>query len=169
MYHVHSEPGHELAQGLYGAFLVMPPGDEWDPETDRIFVLGSRGAERFSAPAINGRVEPDPVEVRPGVAYRLRFMHISPDDDKRVTLLRDGEPIEWTPVAKDGADLPPPLVRAASADFSPRVGETFDFVWTPDAAGDFTLRVVTRFPNGPPAFPSGDAAPHTADVVVRVR
>ena len=169
MYHVHSEPGHELAQGLYGAFLVMPPGDEWDPETDRIFVLGSRGAERFSAPAINGRVEPDPVEVRPGVAYRLRFMHISPDDDKRVTLLRDGEPIEWTPVAKDGADLPPPLVRAASADFSPRVGETFDFVWTPDAAGDFTLRVVTRFPNGPPEFPSGDAAPHTADVVVRVR
>jgi hypothetical protein len=61
------------------------------------------------------------------------------------------------------------LVRAASADFSPRVGETFDFVWTPDAAGDFTLRVVTRFPNGPPEFPSGDAAPHTADVVVRVR
>ena len=39
-----SEPGHELAQGLYGPFLVMEPRQRWDPETDRLFLLGSLGA-----------------------------------------------------------------------------------------------------------------------------
>src|SRR5690606_37846533 len=41
MYHVHSEPGHQLAQGLYGPFLVLEPGATWDRERDRIFLLGS--------------------------------------------------------------------------------------------------------------------------------
>jgi manganese oxidase len=30
MYHVHSEPGHQLAQGLYGPFLVLEPGERRD-------------------------------------------------------------------------------------------------------------------------------------------
>lgn len=44
MYQAHSEPGHQLAQGLYGPFLVLEPAEEWHRETDRLFLLGSLGA-----------------------------------------------------------------------------------------------------------------------------
>jgi FtsP/CotA-like multicopper oxidase with cupredoxin domain len=169
MYHVHSEPGHELAQGLYGALLVLEPGALRDPDIDRTMLLASLGTERFPQPVVNGRAAPDPIELRAGTAYRLRFMHISPDDEKRVSLLRGEEPVEWTPIAKDGADLPRPMQRAAPAEFRPHVGETFDFMWTPDAPGDYTLRVHTIFAPGPPAFRVLNPSPHIANIVVRVR
>jgi manganese oxidase len=82
-YHTHGEPGHELAQGLYGAFLVLEPGESWDRETDRVFMLGSRGARIDAPPAINGRRAPGPERFQPGRTYRLRFAHISPDEFKR--------------------------------------------------------------------------------------
>jgi FtsP/CotA-like multicopper oxidase with cupredoxin domain len=169
MYHVHSEPGHELAQGLYGALLVVDHGTEYVPDVDRTIVLASLGTERFPHPAINGRTDPEPMDFRTGTVYRLRFMHISPDDEKRVSLLRDGEPVEWTPIAKDGAELPLALRRAAPAVFTPHVGETFDFTWVPRSAGDYVLRVHTIFAPGPPAFRTVNPEPHTANVLVRVR
>jgi FtsP/CotA-like multicopper oxidase with cupredoxin domain len=170
MYHVHSEPGHQLAQGLYGAFLVMEPGQEWDPERDRLFLLGSLGATLDADPAVNGRTAPDSVDLVVGTTYRLRFMHISPDDDKRVQLLEGDKPVTWRQVAKDGADLPRSLVEDQAATFAIGVGETYDFLWTPDRAGDFTLRILTTFQAGPPAFrPPGSWAPHTANVTFQVR
>jgi FtsP/CotA-like multicopper oxidase with cupredoxin domain len=169
MYHVHSEPGHQLAQGLYGAFLVMEPGKRWEPETDRIFLLGSLGATRNAPPAVNGRVESVPMELRAGTPYRLRFMHLSPDDQKRVRLLAGDQSVAWRSVAKDGADLPPSLARVSPADLTIGVGETYDFAWTPERAGDFTLRIVTTFPTGAPGFPVPSPAPHTMDIPVSVR
>src|SRR5690606_36991912 len=53
MYHAHGEPGHQLAQGLYGPFLVLEPGEAWDRETDRLFLLGSLGTGTDAPPAIN--------------------------------------------------------------------------------------------------------------------
>jgi manganese oxidase len=169
MYHVHSEPGHQLAQGLYGPFLVIGEGETWDPETDRVFVLGSLGGEDDSPAAVNGELAPGPVELAAGRTYRLRFLHISPDDSKRVTLLHGEGPIEWQHVAKDGADLPPNQARSLPADLRIHVGETYDFLWTPDAPGDFTLRVLTVFDQGVPQFPREAPSPHTQDIPVRVR
>lgn len=168
MYHVHSEPGHQLSQGLYGPFLVVEPGDSWDPETDRVFVLGSLGAVTNAPAAVNGELQPGPMELRAGTSYRFRFMHISPDDEKRVELIRGGESVTWRAVAKDGAELPPSQVRTVPADLEIRVGETFDFLWTPEKAGDLTLRVHTKFDVGPPAFRFGGPPPHTLSVPVRV-
>jgi FtsP/CotA-like multicopper oxidase with cupredoxin domain len=168
MYHAHSEPGHQLAQGLYGPFLVLEPGAVLDPETDRWFLLGSLGAGQDAPPAINGRHEPEPLDLRAGRTYRLRFMHISPDDDKRVSLLRDDAPVTWRHVAKDGADLPASQVRDVPAALRIHVGETYDYVWTP-APGDYTLRVITTFDRGVPAFPRDAPPPATQDVLVRVR
>lgn len=169
IYHVHSEANHELAQGLYGPFLVVDPGTEYIPAVDRTIVLASLGTERFPHPAVNGRTDPEPIDLRAGRSYRLRFMHISPDDEKRVSLMRDGEPVEWTPIAKDGADLPQRLQRPAPAVFAPHVGETFDFSWAPPSPGDYILRVHTIFAPGPPAFRTVNPEPHTANVLVRVR
>lgn len=169
MYHVHSEPGHELAQGLYGALIVVEPGRRDLPEEDVLIVLGSFGAERHATPAINGAETPDPVEIGAGIAYRFRFMHISPDDQKTVELSGPDGVVSWTPVAQDGADLPPALVRPENAAFRPDVGETYDFLWTPNTPGDYQLRVTTQFENGPPAFPTGDTPPHLGTWVLRVR
>jgi FtsP/CotA-like multicopper oxidase with cupredoxin domain len=167
MYHAHSEPGHQLAQGLYGPFLVLEPGAVLDPETDRWFLLGSLGAGQDAPPAINGRHEPDPLDLHAGRTYRLRFMHISPDDDKRVSLLRNNQPVTWRHVAKDGADLPAGQVRDVPAALRIHVGETYDYLWTP-APGDYTLRVLTTFDRGVPAFPRNAPPPATQDVLVRV-
>jgi hypothetical protein len=103
---------------------VLEPGERWDLETDRIFLLGSLGAGEDPPAAVNGRLEPEPIELRAGEAYRLRFMHISPDDDKQVELLADEEPVTWQFIAKDGADLPPHQVRTRPADLRIHVGET---------------------------------------------
>jgi manganese oxidase len=169
MYHVHSEPGHQLAQGLYGTFLVMEPGEGWNRDTDLAFLLGSLGVGEDAPAAVNGELAPGPIELRAGVAHRLRFMHMSPDDDKRVSLLEGGEPVEWQHIAKDGADLPPSQVRTLPAELRIHVGETYDFLWTPERAGEFTLRIVTTFDPGAPAFPRQAPPPHTQDVQVRVR
>jgi manganese oxidase len=145
MYHTHGEAGHELAQGLYGPFLVLEPGERRDPETDRVFVLAGRGARRDPAPAVNGRTRPAPERFEPGRTYRLRFLQISPDEGKAVRLLRDGEPVRWRPLARDGADLPKALREARAASFELGVGETLDVEWTPGAPGVHVLEVTTRF------------------------
>lgn len=168
MYHAHSEPGHQLAQGLYGPFLVLEPGEEWDRETDRLFLLGSLGAGVDAPPAINGRHQPEPLDLEAGRPYRLRFMHISPDDDKRVRLLSGEEPVVWRRIAKDGADLPEVQVRDVPAELRIHVGETYDFLWTPEP-GTYTLSVLTTFDRGAPAFRREAPAPRTQEVLIRVR
>jgi manganese oxidase len=81
-YHTHGEPGHELAQGLYGAFIVLEPGENWNEGSDRLFMLGSRGTRIDAPPAINGQAAPAPQRFDVGHTYRLRFAHISPDEFK---------------------------------------------------------------------------------------
>lgn len=170
MYHVHSEPGHQLAQGLHGPFLVLEPGQAWDPETDRLFLLSSLGAGEDPPPALNGRLDPEPLEFRAGTTYRLRFMHISPDDNKRVSLLAGDEPVEWRFIARDGAALPPSQVRTRPADLPFfEVGTTFDVLWTPEEPGELTLEIITTFDRGLAAFPRQAPPPDTMEVPVRVR
>jgi manganese oxidase len=169
MYHVHSEPGHQLAQGLYGPLLVTEPGRRWEPDTDRVFLLGSLGATLDAPPAVNGSLKPDPMQLRAGTTYRLRFMHISPDDRKQVRLAAGSEPVTWRAFAKDGADLPPALARDGPADFSIDVGETYDFAWTPERPGDFTLRITTTFQTNPPGFARPTPPLHEMEIAVRVR
>jgi manganese oxidase len=169
MYHVHSEPGHQLAQGLYGPFLVLDPGEPRDPDTDRVFLLGSLGTGEDPPAAVNGRLEPEPIDLRAGDSYRLRFMHISPDDDKQVQLLSGDEPVSWEFIAKDGADLPSHQVRTQPADLAISVGETYDFRWVPERAGEYVLRITTTFDRGAPAFPRDAPPPHVMEIPVRVR
>jgi FtsP/CotA-like multicopper oxidase with cupredoxin domain len=169
MYHVHSEPGHQLAQGLYGAFLVMEPGQRWNPDTDRLFLLGSLGATLDAPPAVNGAVKPEPIDMRAGATYRLRFMHLSPDDRKQVRLVSGDQPVAWRALAKDGADLPSTLARVQPADFAIDVGETYDFAWTPERSGDFTLRITTTFQANPPGFARAAPPPHEMEIAIRVR
>ena len=168
MYHAHSEPGHQLAQGLYGVFLVVDEDPDVPRPDERLFLLGSLGTGEDAPPAVNGLRVPPPIELEAGTSYRLRFMHISPDDDKRVSLMMNGAPVTWQFVAKDGADLPAAQVRVLPADLRIRVGETYDYVWTPDTAGEGVLRVLTTFDAGVGGFPRDAPPPHTLEIPVRV-
>ncbi|HEX5387094.1 MAG TPA: multicopper oxidase domain-containing protein [Gemmatimonadales bacterium] len=145
IYHTHGEPGYELSQGLYGPLLVLPPGETWDRTHDRIFTLASHGATFGAAPAINGRVWPEPERFDVGATYRLRFIQISADEFKRIRLLRDGKAVMWRPIAKDGRDLPASRSRIGAATTGMGVGETRDFAWTPREPGVYVLEVTTEF------------------------
>jgi hypothetical protein len=49
--------------------------------------------------------------------------------------------IEWTPIAKDGRDLPARAQRIAVATHTLTIGETRDFRFTPKHAGRLTVGV----------------------------
>jgi hypothetical protein len=145
MYHTHGEAGYELAQGLYGGFLVLKRGETRDPERDRLFMLASRGAAINSPPAINGLAQAPTERFAPGQTTRLRFAHISVDELKTIRLLRDGKEVSWRPVAKDGADLPTTQRVEEIARFELGVGETRDVEWTPPSPGLYVLEVRSKY------------------------
>ena len=49
----------------------------------------------------------------------------------------------WTPIAKDGFDLPPGQQRRQPADRTIAVGETYDFAYTPAQPGELRLELRT--------------------------
>jgi hypothetical protein len=75
--------------------------------------------------------------LKAGVQNRLRFINITTNfGGLNVSLIGANQPIQWRPVAKDGADLPPsqqPSRPALRQTIS--VGETCDFVVEPSGTG----------------------------------
>ena len=143
MYHTHVNDVRQQSAGLYGAFIVLDEGQSWDPETDRIFLVGRSPSQRGAH--LNGSAEPEPLEFSVGQAYRLRFMNITlGSGNLRIRLLRDGLPILWRPLAKDAWDLAPHQRTPLSSEQTVSVGETFDFEYTPERPGEMHLEVRGR-------------------------
>lgn len=138
IYHTHMDETDQLVQGMFGAFIVLAPGERFEPETDRLFVIGGQGVGGYLV-NLNGRTDPPPATFESGRTYRLRFIHITHGERLRVSLRHEGRPVRWIAHAKDGADLPPALRIEVPADFETHTGETFDVLWTPTDAGDRTL------------------------------
>jgi FtsP/CotA-like multicopper oxidase with cupredoxin domain len=158
IYHVHDGPQEHLVSGLYGPLLVVEPGSPPDPPPrEHTFVLSEAGPaglrvklradvtgdltalERFGPTLfINGTATPEPLELRAGTTYRLRFVSIPANAGLRITLDGPDGSQQWRLIAKDGADLPPPQ-PLRRARFFPGVGETFDFEFTPTASGELWL------------------------------
>ena len=91
-------------------------------------------------PLLNGSPAPEPISLKAGVTYRFRFMNITLfNAEARIRLLRDGFPVPWRAVAKDGADLPNRLRTRDYADVTVSVGETMDFEFTPSRPGELRL------------------------------
>ena len=145
MYHVHNEHDHELSSGLYGAFLVLEPGERWDPGRDLIFVIadaGPGGAPGAGTPPfINGTSSPTPVELIQDETYRFRFIHITANDGQQVTLEGPGKP-QWRALARDGADQPAEFAIPHQSRNATGPGTTFDYEFIPRVAGEYTLRVA---------------------------
>jgi FtsP/CotA-like multicopper oxidase with cupredoxin domain len=140
IYHTHMDETDQLAQGLIGAFIVLEPGRTFDPELDRIFLIGGQ-AEGGYPVRVNSGAAGSPAPFEAGAEYRLRFVHITRGVDLDIALLQDGTPVSWQAVAKDGADLPPALRIRGPARIHTNTGETFDYLWTPMRSGTATITI----------------------------
>jgi FtsP/CotA-like multicopper oxidase with cupredoxin domain len=140
IYHSHMDESAQLVQGMAGPLLVLEPGQTFDPERDRIFLIGGQSDGDYAV-KVNGRREPPPATFHAGIEYRLRFIQITQGVSLDVMLSRNGVPVRWRAAAKDGAALPPALQVESQATFRANTGETFDFLWTPANTGEAVLRV----------------------------
>jgi FtsP/CotA-like multicopper oxidase with cupredoxin domain len=149
IYHTHFDDLKQLSSGLYGPLIVLPPGEMFDPNTDRVLVI-SRAGPGETPIWLNGSRSPAMGALRVGRTYRLRIINILPENPPvDVQLTRRGDSIMWRPAAKDGADLPGRQRTLTPARLTIAVGETYDFEVRPDATGDLTLAVVrpaNRYP-----------------------
>jgi FtsP/CotA-like multicopper oxidase with cupredoxin domain len=135
IYHTHWHDEAQLAGGLYGALIVLEPGERYDPATDHVFIIGLNGVlvdgqrEPF---AINGQPAPAPVVMRAGVPNRIRLINITPNNVALTAFLVSAtDVVQWKPIAKDGARIPLPQTQPRPARQQVSVGETYDFEYVP--------------------------------------
>jgi FtsP/CotA-like multicopper oxidase with cupredoxin domain len=153
IYHTHSNDQLQLGSGLYGALLVVEPGESWDQEVDKVILVGGAGPADslpwfgFESPGlVNGDPAPPPLELTVGNTYRLRLININPDWRVIFSLMSDSALATWRPVAVDGADLPPGMRNERPAYLLTGPGQTADFEFTPAARGTLRLEVKTQLP-----------------------
>ncbi len=125
MYHTHMDEILQHSGGLWGAFLVMEPGEAWDPEHDLTFQVGeAHGFENI----LNGTTTHEKRVLQGGLDYRFRLMNISMDGPAlQYWLVRDGASVRWVPLAKDGFDLPEFKRTLVRAKQTVSIGETYDY------------------------------------------
>jgi FtsP/CotA-like multicopper oxidase with cupredoxin domain len=143
IYHTHWHDLSQITGGLYGPLIVLPEGERFDPDTDRIVLVSSDGpAQKTDDLLVSGTSAPEPTEMRVGTRYRFRFINITSDDPEiTVALLAGDAPVNWRAIAKDGADLPGPQRLMHQARQRVSVGETYDFEFVPERPGLLTLDV----------------------------
>jgi FtsP/CotA-like multicopper oxidase with cupredoxin domain len=146
MYHTHLHDKRQLTSGLYGAMLVVEPGETFDESTDHVFVMGLHGPGPDAPAVLNGLREPQ-VVWKPGARHRVRLINITPGDIFSVTLQTSSGPVTWHPLTKDGAPLPPDQCEPRPAKLLIGPGETYDFEY-PAPAGRQTLWLEMRNPGG---------------------
>ena len=135
-YHTHSHDLRQLASGLYGAIVVLGPGERFDPDRDHVVLLGSEGPkdtrrgilDRFPV-VVNGS-RTTRLTLKAGVPNRLRLINITTNwDGLNVSLVGGNQALTWRAAAKDGADLPTTGQTVRPALRQPvSVGETYDFI-----------------------------------------
>jgi FtsP/CotA-like multicopper oxidase with cupredoxin domain len=146
MYHTHLDDIRQQYGGLVGALVVVEPGERWDPEHDLVFLLSDGVPGRLF---VNGSLAPEPKDLEVGTTYRMRIADIAVYRlSVPIRLVRDSALVSWRPIAKDGYPLPGPdaTMRPSLTNVLP--GETADFEFTPDRAGDLLL--IVGLPNRTP-------------------
>jgi FtsP/CotA-like multicopper oxidase with cupredoxin domain len=142
IYHTHIDDVRQLGSGLYGPLIVLPPGKSFDPETDRVLLISKAGPGEKPI-WLNGSQTPELGSFKVGQTYRLRIINIMPENPPvDITLSASGTPVTWRPLAKDGADLPEGQRGIRPAKVTITVGETYDFEFRPETAGEVTVEAV---------------------------
>jgi FtsP/CotA-like multicopper oxidase with cupredoxin domain len=142
MYHTHLHDQVQLSRGLYGPLIVVEPGTRFDPAHDHIVVLSRGGPGPSEGPVLfNGGLKPPPLHWQTGQRYRIRLINIAAFDGIGVALRAEEKQLQWRALARDGADLPSEQALMQEARQSTLPGETFDFEYQPNEAGNLQLEV----------------------------
>lgn len=150
IYHVHNEAGEELPSGLYGALLVLEPGEPPDPA--RVFVISEPGPQPHTVggkrPFVNGSTTPPAQELVTGRTYRFRVITISANTFYSVKMMDGTAEFPWKVVARDGADVPRAQMGKPGVGAGMGAGVTRDYEVTPTTPGTLTLSVDAFTQNG---------------------
>ena len=146
MYHTHMHDPRQLTAGLYGAMLVVEPGETFDESVDHVFVLGRSGVDPTWVTVVNGETAPQ-VAWKAGTRHRVRLINITPSDVFSVALQTNDGPVTWLPLTKDGAPVPSSAREARAAKQLIGAGETYDFE-VQTAPGRQNLWLEVRSPGG---------------------
>lgn len=143
-YHSHLHEMRQIGSGMYGAIIVSDAPR--DTTRDHLVVAGGGGLPMFykQTPTfllVNGRINPKPLRMTAGERNRIRLVSIHADMILYFRFGTDTTVARWTPLARDGADLPPALRAPKSALASMGPGETADYYFTPPRAGRMMLEV----------------------------
>lgn len=143
IYHSHSHDVKQLTNGVYGPLIVLEPGQKYDPEHDKTFMIGlGRYSPLPTMMLINGVPEPYPMKLQVGLLYRFRLINLTDNlSDLGVRLVSNDAPVQWKIIAKDGADLPPAQLKTSAASMTITVGETYDVEYQADKPGEVDLQV----------------------------
>lgn len=142
IYHTHSADPDQLVGGIYGPLIVLEPGEKFDPDYDKVVMIGTREADFFAKRiTINGDENPPPMLLSHGTRYRLRLVNMAPDLAADFRLGSKDKPVAWRAIAKDGATLPERLSKTSDAFLHIASGEAYDFEFQPDSAGEIPLQV----------------------------
>jgi manganese oxidase len=145
IYHTHAHGPHQLSSGMYSALLVVPDRKKFNPDQEKVLLLGGSGpaSASFEDPPLelNRSTNPAPMILKVGTAYRFRLIDISPNETAIVSMRGDNGLVQWRAVSKDGATLPPIQATARPASQQISVGETYDFEYLPTAPAELRLEV----------------------------
>jgi FtsP/CotA-like multicopper oxidase with cupredoxin domain len=177
MYHSHFDEATQITGGLYGPIIVLDSGQKFDPETDRVLVFGVAGHATnvvvgpFPNYVMNGKTQPEAMNLTAGKRYRFRVINISDDGPLALSLNAAGKPAQWRAVARDGATLPERQATFRPAMLISDPGQIYDFEFTPQAAGEMALKFgpPPPPPGSPPPPPGFPPPPPTVTVPVHVR
>jgi FtsP/CotA-like multicopper oxidase with cupredoxin domain len=141
MYHTHWHDAAQLTGGIHGAMIVLAPGQKYDPDTDRSFVFSIGPNQPYGAGLLllNGSPQPAALHLRTGRTYRFRLINITPATDNLQVSLRDENGLAaWRELAKDASEVKKEGLQ--KADQRVAIGETFDFEYRAEKAGEVTLQ-----------------------------
>lgn len=152
IYHTHNNEQLQLGAGLYGALLVVDEAHRFDPEVDRIVLVGG-GDPADSLPQFDSNPPGWSPTAQPAADGPRRGKDLpAPPHQHQPRLAGDlladvglGAR-DLAPIAKDGADLPPTQRRARAAWLLTGPGQTADFEFTPSRAGELRLEAKTQLP-----------------------
>src|SRR5687768_13616402 len=143
-YHSHLHELRQIGSGMYGAIIVSDAPR--DKARDHVIVGGGGGLDVFHKEAptfllVNGSTNPRPLVMTVGEPQRLRIVSIHADEVLHFRFGTTEAATRWTPLARDGADLPVALRTRAAAITDMGPGETADFTYAPTQPGEMSLEV----------------------------
>jgi manganese oxidase len=142
IYHTHAADPNQLSGGIYGALIVLEPGQRFDQERDKLLVIGTRDtffdAKRIT---INGMEDPPSLTLARRTTYRLRLINMAPNLPANFILGSKEHPESWRALAKDGAQVPARLATRSDAVLHIASGETYDFEFRAEEPGEIPLQI----------------------------